>query len=68
MTQMGELGLTEGFVTAFPNGTGSPVRWSVGDGADSPEPAFVDAVLDESARPAASTRPASTPWGSPTAP
>ena len=45
-SMMGELGLTEGFATAFPNGTGSPVRWSVGD-LDSPEPAFVDEVLDD---------------------
>lgn len=47
MTEMGAYGLSEGFVTAFPNGTGSPVRWQVADGADSPEIAFADALLDE---------------------
>lgn len=45
-TMMGELGLDEGFVTAFPNGTGSPVRWQA-SGADSPELPFVDALLDD---------------------
>ncbi len=46
MGMMGELGLAQGFATAFPNGTGSPVRWAAG-GEDSPELAFVDAVLDD---------------------
>lgn len=47
MTEMGAFGLSEGFVTAVPNGTGTPVRWEVSAGADSPELAFVDALLDD---------------------
>lgn len=48
MSEMGELGLEEGFATAFPSGTGQPVGWNVlGAGVDSPELPFVDAVLDD---------------------
>jgi len=44
MSEMGELGLEEGFVTAFPNGTGTPVAWKAS--RDSPDLAFVATLLD----------------------
>ncbi|WCO65950.1 PHB depolymerase family esterase [Iamia majanohamensis] len=47
MTQMGGYGLEQGFVTVFPNGTGAPVMWDVGSGADSPDLPYVDALLDD---------------------
>ncbi|MEO6318273.1 MAG: PHB depolymerase family esterase [Acidimicrobiales bacterium] len=43
---LGEYGLGQGFVTAFPHGTGDPVRWRV-DQTSSPDLAFLDAVLDD---------------------
>ena len=48
MTQMGPLGDKEGFVAVFPQGLGSPVKWSLGD-ADDPDSdvPFVDAMLDD---------------------
>lgn len=45
MSAMGEYGLEQGFATAFPHGTGSPISWKVGDG--SADPAYVEALLDE---------------------
>lgn len=46
-SEMGELGLTEGFTTAFPSGTGEPVSWKVFDGGtESPDLAYVTALLD----------------------
>ncbi|HYI62707.1 MAG TPA: PHB depolymerase family esterase [Acidimicrobiales bacterium] len=48
MSEMGELGLEQGFATAFPNGTGQPVAWEVlAEGVDSPELPYVDALLDD---------------------
>lgn len=44
MSEMGQLGLDEGFVTAFPQGTGTPVAWRVGDG--DPDLQFVATLLD----------------------
>jgi polyhydroxybutyrate depolymerase len=47
MTQLGPLGVDEGFVTVFPHGTGQPVRWDVGsDPATNDDLAYVDALLD----------------------
>ena len=47
MTQLGPLGVDEGFVTVFPHGTGSPVRWDVGPVVeDNADLAFVTALLD----------------------
>lgn len=46
MSEMGELGLEEGFVTAFPHGTGTPVAWRVGAEPGSPDLQFVAALLD----------------------
>ena len=43
---LGTYGIQEGFVTAFPNGTGSPVAWDTG-GGDTPDLAFIDLVVDE---------------------
>ncbi|HYZ99607.1 MAG TPA: PHB depolymerase family esterase [Acidimicrobiales bacterium] len=47
MTQLGPLGVAEGFVTVFPHGTGDPVAW---DATPDPEVnddlAFVAALLD----------------------
>jgi polyhydroxybutyrate depolymerase len=45
MSGLGELALTEGFVLAFPNGTGSPVRWLIGPD-DNPDVRFVDVLID----------------------
>jgi polyhydroxybutyrate depolymerase len=46
MTQLGPLGIDEGFVTVFPHGTGQPVHWRVGTEAGNPDVAFVAALLD----------------------
>lgn len=47
MTQLGPLGQEEGFVTVFPHGTGSPVRWDVAPDPDANDDlAFVGALLD----------------------
>lgn len=47
MTQLGPLGVEEGFVTVFPHGRGSPVRWDVGTDPDANDDlAYVAAVLD----------------------
>lgn len=43
---LGAYGLEQGFVTAFPNGTGEPVQWDV-SGGESPDLAFIDLVIDE---------------------
>ncbi len=47
MSAMGPYGQEQGFATVAPNGTGTPVSWNVGDGADSPDLDFIDAVLDD---------------------
>ena len=48
MSQLGPLGVEEGFIAVFPHGTGEPVRWEVGpDPAASPDLAYVTALLDE---------------------
>jgi len=48
MTQMGPLGEKEGFVAVFPQGLGTPVKWSLGE-ADDPnsDVPYVDAMLDD---------------------
>ena len=47
-SQFGVLGQTDGFVVAFPNGTGSPVQWNTTDQASSnPDLQFVSAMLDQ---------------------
>lgn len=46
MTQLGPLGVEEGFVTVFPHGTGTPVHWNVGTDAANPDLAYVAALLD----------------------
>lgn len=47
MTQLGPLGIEEGFVTVFPHGRGQPVAWDVGtDPATNDDLAYVAAVLD----------------------
>lgn len=46
MTQMGPLGIEEGFVTVFPHGRGNPVAWDVSpDPAANADLAFVEAIL-----------------------
>jgi polyhydroxybutyrate depolymerase len=48
MTQLGPLGIEEGFVTVFPHGTGEPVRWnSAIDPAANADLEYVGAVLDQ---------------------
>ena len=48
MTQMGPLGEQEGFVAVFPQGLGSPVKWSLGDAEDpDSDVPYVDAMLDD---------------------
>jgi polyhydroxybutyrate depolymerase len=48
MTQLGPLGVDEGFVTVFPHATGSPVLWDVDPVvANNTDLAFVNAVLDQ---------------------
>ena len=45
-TQFGALGQKDGFVVAFPNGTGSPVQWDTTDhSAANPDLMFVSALL-----------------------
>lgn len=47
MTQLGPLGVEEGFVTVFPHGTGEPVAWDVTpDVAANPDLRYVAALLD----------------------
>ena len=47
MTQLGPMGVEEGFVTVLPHGTGAPVRWDTEpDAAANPDLAYVAAVLD----------------------
>lgn len=47
MTQLGTLGANEGFITAFPHGTGEPVGWNVAaDPESNDDLAFVSALLD----------------------
>lgn len=47
MTQLGPLGVEEGFVTVFPHGTGSPLRWNIDPSIDAnPDLQLVVAVLD----------------------
>ena len=47
MTQFGPMGVEEGFVTVFPHGRGTPVRWDVTtDPATNDDLAYVAAVLD----------------------
>jgi polyhydroxybutyrate depolymerase len=47
-TQFGALGQRQGFVVAFPNGTGSPVRWdSTTQGSSNTDLQFVTAMLEQ---------------------
>jgi polyhydroxybutyrate depolymerase len=47
MTQLGPLGVEEGFVTVFPHGTGEPVSWNTDPNVDAnPDLQLVVAVLD----------------------
>jgi polyhydroxybutyrate depolymerase len=47
MTQLGPLGVEEGFVTLFPHATGSPVLWDVDPVvADNTDLQFIGALLD----------------------
>jgi polyhydroxybutyrate depolymerase len=47
MSQLGPLGVAEGFVTVFPHGTGAPLKWDVNPVlADNVDLQFVTAVLD----------------------
>lgn len=47
MTQLGPMGVEEGFVTAFPHGTGEPVAWNVtADVEANDDLAFITALLD----------------------
>jgi polyhydroxybutyrate depolymerase len=47
-TQFGALGQQDGFVVAFPNGTGSPVQWNVtAPGSSNPDLQFVTAMLTQ---------------------
>ncbi len=48
MSQFGALGQQDGFVVAFPEGTGDPVRWDMTSlDASNPDLAFVTAMLDQ---------------------
>lgn len=47
MSKFGELGASEGFVVATPNGSGEPVRWDVSPASSNQDLAFVDALLDQ---------------------
>jgi polyhydroxybutyrate depolymerase len=48
MSQFGDLGQQDGFVVAFPEGTGDPVRWDMtGLAASNPDLEFVTALLDQ---------------------
>lgn len=40
-----ELAESEGFVVAFPHGTGQPVAWNISSGEDNPDLAYVDEML-----------------------
>jgi polyhydroxybutyrate depolymerase len=45
-SMFGELGQKDGFVVAFPNGTGTPVKWDTTDqGSSNPDLRFVSAML-----------------------
>lgn len=47
MTQLGPMGVEEGFVTVFPHGTGQPVRWDVEPSIEAnADLAFVEALLE----------------------
>jgi polyhydroxybutyrate depolymerase len=47
MSQLGPMGVEEGFIAVFPHGTGEPVRWDVGpDPTTNPDLAYVTALLD----------------------
>ncbi|MBI2705730.1 MAG: prolyl oligopeptidase family serine peptidase [Actinobacteria bacterium] len=45
MSKFGDLGKSEGFVVATPNGSGEPVRWDVSPGSSNQDLAFIDALL-----------------------
>ena len=48
MSQFGALGQQDGFVVAFPEGTGDPVRWDMTSlDATNPDLEFVTAMLDQ---------------------
>lgn len=40
-----EVAQSEGFVVAFPHGTGQPVAWNISSGDDNPDLAYVDEML-----------------------
>ena len=47
-SQFGMLGQKDGFVVAFPNGTGNPVQWNTADQSSSnPDLQFVSAMLNQ---------------------
>jgi polyhydroxybutyrate depolymerase len=45
-TQFGALGQHDGFITVFPNGTGTPIGWGTSTKAGNPDVTFVGAILD----------------------
>jgi len=45
-TQLGALGQRDGFITAFPEGSGTPVAWDVSTQAGNRDLGFVGALLD----------------------
>jgi polyhydroxybutyrate depolymerase len=47
MSNFSPLAQSEGFVVAFPQGTGSPVRWNTSLAETNPDLVYVDAVLDD---------------------
>jgi polyhydroxybutyrate depolymerase len=46
-TRFGVLGQKDGFVTVFPDGTGSPVHWNTSTAQPSPDLQYVSALLDQ---------------------
>jgi polyhydroxybutyrate depolymerase len=45
VTGYSELAESEGFVVAFPHGTGQPVAWNISSSADNPDLLYVDEVV-----------------------
>lgn len=50
MTGFSDLANREGFVVAFPNGTGNPVHWNANLDPSNPDLAYFDAMLDQLGR------------------
>lgn len=47
MTHLGQLGQTETFAVAFPQGAGQPVHWNVEPGEANEDLAMIDALVDQ---------------------